>query len=68
MNDDQRGEAIYHLQSLARERAALEWAWVDFVIAVMELEFTHVGWVCDSCNTGCNPRLTTCPVCGGERI
>lgn len=39
MTDRELGEAIYDLQEIARQHAAIEQAWVDAQIAVMELDF-----------------------------
>lgn len=39
MTDQERADAIYSLQEIARERAELAKRWTDRVIAVMEREF-----------------------------
>jgi hypothetical protein len=39
MTDQERAQAIYSLQEIARDHARMEQAWVDVVIAAMELEF-----------------------------
>lgn len=37
--DQERADAIYSLQELARNREKLEKSWTDLVIAAMEFEF-----------------------------
>lgn len=43
MTDRELAEAIYEMQELTRRREAMEKAWVDIVIATMELEFIGKG-------------------------
>jgi len=43
MTEHDRAQAIYDLQEIARQHERMEQAWVDVVIAAMELDFVGGG-------------------------